>query len=207
MTMLLSCGWVASAMPAGFDAYQVIIDKHPFGEEPLEKEPAAVDPGQTFARYLRVSMMYEGPGGDVRVGIVDTQNKTSYVLKVGETKDGIELASADMGSLEARLKMGGTEVPLTLQEGSPAKVQQGAPARQNNRPSTFEERRQALIQRIQQQNQQSEPPPQPALSGEALRKRYEEVQMNAIREGLPPLPMQLTPEMDAQLVSEGVLDP
>jgi len=31
--------------------------------------------------------------------------------------------------------------------------------------------------------------------------------MEVIRQGLPPLPIPLTPEMDAQLVSEGVLPP
>jgi len=40
-----------------------------------------------------------------------------------------------------------------------------------------------------------------------LRAHLERVQMDAIRNGLPPLPLPLTPEMDAQLVKEGVLPP
>ena len=58
-----------------------------------------------------------------------------------------------------------------------------------------------------QQQQQPEPPPQPTLTGDALQKHLENVQMDAIRNGLPPLPMPLTPAMDAQLVKEGVLPP
>lgn len=49
-----------------------------------------------------------------------------------------------------------------------------------------------------------------ALSGDALKKHLEQYQMDLIRSGGtkgPPLPMQLTPEMDAQLVKEGVLPP
>ena len=48
------------------------------------------------------------------------------------------------------------------------------------------------------------------LKGEELTKHLEKYQMDLIRAGGekgPPLPMELTPEMDAQLVSEGVLPP
>jgi hypothetical protein len=46
------------------------------------------------------------------------------------------------------------------------------------------------------------------LSSVELQRKLQEYQMNLIRSGGqlgPPLPMQLTPEMDAQLVNEGVL--
>ena len=46
------------------------------------------------------------------------------------------------------------------------------------------------------------------VSAEALKKHLEQYQMDLIRSGGakgPPLPMQLTPEMDQQLVNEGVL--
>lgn len=50
----------------------------------------------------------------------------------------------------------------------------------------------------------------PHLTGEEQRKFLEQYQMDIIRAGGakgPPLPIQLTPEMDAQLVKEGVLPP
>jgi hypothetical protein len=58
------------------------------------------------------------------------------------------------------------------------------------------------------------PPPAPAqpdkprLTGEALKEHLKNYQMDLIRAGGkkgPPLPMALTPEMDAKLVEEGVL--
>ena len=64
-----------------------------------------------------------------------------------------------------------------------------------------------------------EPPPQPQpeppkLSPEEEQRRREEIranlqeyQMEVIRQGMPPLPIPLTQEMDDQLVAEGVLDP
>ena len=47
----------------------------------------------------------------------------------------------------------------------------------------------------------------PGLSGEELQKHLQEIQMDAIRKGLPPLPIPLTKEMDDKLVSEGVIPP
>lgn len=50
----------------------------------------------------------------------------------------------------------------------------------------------------------------PKLTGDALQQHIQQYQMDLIRAGGtkgPPLPMQLTPEMDQQLVKEGVLPP
>lgn len=47
----------------------------------------------------------------------------------------------------------------------------------------------------------------PQQEGELLDKQLQEYQMQLIREGLPPLPIPLTKEMDDQLVSEGILPP
>ena len=57
------------------------------------------------------------------------------------------------------------------------------------------------------QERQAEPPPQPKYTGEELEKHLKEYQMEVIRQGLPPLPIPLTPDMDDQLVKEGVLPP
>ena len=43
------------------------------------------------------------------------------------------------------------------------------------------------------------------VSGEDAEKMLQEYQMHLIRKGLAPLPLKLTPEMDDQLVKEGVL--
>jgi hypothetical protein len=79
----------------------------------------------------------------------------------------------------------------------------------SSQQNSYAERRRALLRKIEERRKQQaeEKPPEPKLTGDALKKHLEDVQMDAIRSGRPPLPMPLTPEMDAQLVSEGVLPP
>lgn len=205
MLIFLGLSMVASANEEGFGRYKIIIDKHPFGEDPPEADTVQVAPGQSFARNLRLSMLFEGPQQDVRVGIVDNSTKKNYILKVGEIANGIELIEADIGKSEAMLKKGNEVALFKLEEG--AVPQKAAPQQQPSRQSSYAERRRALLQKIEERRKKEEEPKQPQLTGEALRKHLEQVQMNAIREGLPPLPLPLTPEMDAQLVQEGVLPP
>ena len=54
------------------------------------------------------------------------------------------------------------------------------------------------------QTRQVEPP---KMSQDDLEKHLREYNLEAIRKGLPALPIQLTPEEDDQLVKEGVLPP
>jgi hypothetical protein len=51
------------------------------------------------------------------------------------------------------------------------------------------------------------PPPEPKYTGEELQKHLENYQLEVIRQGLPPLPIPFTPEMDRKLVEEGILPP
>lgn len=148
-------------------------------------------------------MLFEGPSGDLRAGIVDTVKNKSYTLKVGEEVDSIELVEADILKSEAMLKKGNEVVLFKLEAGKPEVLSK---SQQNSRQSSYAERRKDLLKKIEDRRKTEEPKP-PALTGAALRQHLEQVQMNAIREGLPPLPLPLTPEMDAQLVSEGVLPP
>lgn len=185
-----------------FQRYQLIIDKHPFGEEPPEAETVQIPLNQSFAKNLRLSMLFEGPDGDVRVGVIDAAGKKSYILRIGEEEDGLELVEADLSASEALLRKGSEVALFKLESGE---IEPLTKSQQAARKSSYEERRRERIAASQQQP--SEEPQQPRLTGEALRKHLEEVQMDAIRNGLPPLPIPLTPEMDAQLVKEGVLPP
>ena len=197
----LSC----AAAVTGFERYQLILDRHPFGDVPLEGDLAIVPADQSFARNMRLSMMFERTDGSIRVGFVDSTSNKSYILGIGETQDGLELIEANIQSSEAMLRKGNEVVLFKLEAGTPA--QQVTKAQQNTRQQSYTDRRKALLQKIEDQRKPEEPPPQPRLTGEALRKHLEGVQMDAIRNGLPPLPIPLTPEMDAQLVNEGVLPP
>lgn len=183
----------------GFARYQMIIEKHPFGEEPVEEAPVQVAPSQSFARKMRLSMLFEGPDGDVRAGIVDAQNNKSYILRVEQEEDGLVLEEANLQASEAMLRKGNEVALLKLEGGEPEPVTQ---QQRQERQTTYAERRQARMAA-----KEPKEPPQQRLTGAALRQHLEEVQMDAIRTGKPPLPMPLTPEMDAQLVAEGVLDP
>jgi hypothetical protein len=202
--ILIATALAANAADDGFARYQIIIDKHPFGEEPPEAETVQISLNESFAKNLRLSMLFEGPGGDLRAGIIDTSRNKNYILRVGETEDNIELVEADINSSEAMLRKGNEVALFKLKEDDRPQVL--SKKQQSSRQSSYAERRKALLQKIEDRRK-TEEPKEPALTGEELRKHLEDVQMDAIRTGKPPLPMQLTPEMDAQLVQEGVLPP
>lgn len=199
--ILLSYALSGMAIEDGFARYQIIIDKRPFGEEPPEAETVQISLNQSFARNLRLSMLFEGPNGDLRAGIIDASRKKNYILSIGEIQDGLELLEADLSASEAMLRKGNEVALFKLESGAPEPLSK---SQQASRQTSYAERRRALLQKTAPTQQQ---PAAPQLTGEALKKHLENVQMDAIRNGLPPLPLPLTPEMDAQLVSEGVLDP
>jgi len=206
--ILLFSALLSGAAEEGFSRYQPIIDKQPFGQEPLEADAiqTAASSAQSFARNLRLSMLLEGSDGSVRAGIIDTDNKKSYILGVGELQDGLELVEADINASEALLRKNSEVVLFKLESGDGEQIAMSQPS---SRQNSYAERRRALLKKIEERRNRpaEEKPPEPKLTGDALKKHLEDVQMNAIRSGLPPLPMPLTPEMDAQLVSEGVLPP
>ena len=200
--LVLFCAAMACAADnEGFGRYQLIIDKRPFGEEPLEAEVVQISLNESFAKSLRLSMLFEGSPGDVRVGIIDKSNDKNYTFRVGETINDILLIEANIDESTALLQKGNEVAEFTLKADDKPKV---VPKKDvTTRKTAYQQRREALLKNIQSKQDQEKP----ALTGEDLRKHLEEVQMDAIRTGKPPLPLALTPEMDAQLVAEGVLDP
>ncbi len=207
-TVLISLCFAAFSVAAQetFDRYQIIIDRQPFGNEPLDPNAAQIVPAdQSFARNLRLSMLFEGIDGNMRVGIIDNAGKENYILCVGEPKNGIELIEADIHASEAMLQKGNEVVLFKLESDKSKKSSKSKPAK---RKYSYAERRRTLLKKIKdRRKKKAKPPTKPKLSGKALKKHLEEVQMDAIRTGKPPLPLPLTPEMDAQLVQEGILPP
>ncbi len=209
LSLLVLC--VAGAVAAradvpAFDRYQIILDRKPFGEAPPPEvvEPV-ITPEQSFAKNIRMCTLLEDERG-IRIGLIDLQSNKNFFLGVGENEEGIELVSASYKDEEAVLKKGSEMAVIKLQSGeiqplSPAEQQQRLAAPESRRPS-YAERRLA-----RQQQRAAEPPPQPKYTGEELEKHLQDYQMEVIRQGLPPLPIPLTPEMDNQLVNEGVLPP
>ncbi len=211
LAMTVTSAW-ASTTPPPFERYQVILNRKPFGAAPpppaMEKPPPPR--ADSFAKSLRLSMIIETDEGDLRVGFVDNRSGRSYMLISGEAQDGIELVSASFEEEEAILRNGEEMALLKLSSGE---FQEIAPSDQQsrieaarNRPSYADRRRQRMEQ-AQAQQAEAAKPIEPKYTGEELTKHLHEYQMEVIRQGLPPLPIPLTPEQDAQLVAEGYLPP
>jgi hypothetical protein len=198
---------------ADFARYQVILDRMPFGVEPTPESLAAAAaraaaPQELFTRNLKMCAVTRNLlTGDLQVGLTDAVTKKNYFLKVGESEDGITVLQADYDGERALLKKDEQEVWLGMNDAVAMKtVASGAlPAR------TVSSRVAAGGGRVQprQAIREIKVVP-PKYAGEELTKHLENYQMELIRAGGekgPPLPMELTPEMDKQLVEEGVLPP
>ena len=200
------------------DRYEVIVDRSPFGADPLsgvEAANSAKDAADAAAaskaaeRELRLCFLLESQTGEVRAGF---ENKTakagdpkSIMLMVGESFRGMKLLEIDLENSSATLDRSGNKVTFELAKGAASATAKKAPAQPQRRfGGGF--RRQAP--------KAPEKPAEPVLSPEEQAKKREEVrenlrqyQMEVIRAGMPPLPIPLTQEMDDQLVTEGILAP
>ncbi len=151
--ILLSSSLLIPAAEEGFKRYQIIIDKHPFGEEPAEAETVQIPANQSFARHLRLSMLFEGPENDLRAGIVDRSKKKNYILKIGEIQEGLELIEANLSRSEAMLRKGREMALLKLESGTPkAPSKNQAPSRKES----YAERRRALLKKIEERRKQTQ---------------------------------------------------
>lgn len=194
------------AQPPGFERYQVILDRKPFGEAPPVPEvpPPPPSPSESFARTLRLSALLEVEDGGLRAGIVDQQTQKSFFLGEGEVVEGIELVSVDYDNEEVVLRRGSEMAVLKL---ASTEIQPLGPAEQQARLQEVSRRPSYAERRRLREERRRQPPPEPKYTGEELERHLREYQMEVIRQGLPPLPIPLTPEMDDQLVAEGILPP
>lgn len=217
---------LAVAVEAGpaspdFARYEIILARKPFGDEPptAAGNPAAPAGGgaaaaqESLAKTLQMCAITRNQRtGVVQVGLVNTQAKKNYFLAVGETEDGIEVVDADYEGERALLRKDGQEYWISMSEVVPAAPAMAAPPGASAAPvaRVIRGTNVVMIGRVRGGAIRRPDTDRPKLSGEALEKHLQELQMNLIRaRGAlgPPLPMELTPEMDAQLVKEGVLPP
>ncbi len=196
----------------GMERYRVILERHPFGrpEAPAAPPPAAPAEDAAFAQNLRVSTLIEDAQG-VRVGLADAANRRSYLLRVGDDIEGIELVRADFRDETVVLRRGGEEAVLRLQAGPraptpAARAARGRPGTDAADPSSprgrWPRRRAAG-----DADDDGEDRGRPRMTREEMEAHLRQYSVEVIRQGLPPLPVQLTPEDDAMLVREGVLPP
>ena len=207
----------ALAQAPGFDRYEVILDRMPFGSEPADPVPGqgGAQPltlAESFAKNLKMcAITHHVISGKLQVGLIDNVTKKNYFLKIGDEEDGIEVVEADYEGERVLLRKGAEEVWLGMnEETSSAKAPAAAvtqapragPGRVMPPPRRLNPRESASLP--------PQPPPESIYKGEALAKHLEQYQMELIRakgEKGPILPLELTPEMDNQLVAEGVLPP
>ena len=204
--LLLTAVVVRADVPAeiSFERYQGILDRKPFGAlPPTEQVVTAVPQAESFAKRLRLSTIIEVNDGSMKIGFIDTGTGKNYMLQPGESLDGIEVVSGSWADEEAILKQGDEMALIKLASGS---VEAITPADQQRRQAEqqrpdYQARRRARVQ------PEPEVVPPPKYTGEELQKHLQNYQMEVIRQGLPPLPIPLTPEMDRKLIEEGVLPP
>ena len=134
----------AVAEDPNFARYKTILDRMPFGPEPVgfnpdsgvgaavsaanaEMEAAAAElaqqeEAQRMLASVRISAINVTPRGSVAVGFTDAsrQPAATYYMKVGETRDGwlVKAADADPKVMSVTLERDGVEGTLKLGEGA-----------------------------------------------------------------------------------------
>lgn len=134
----------ATAADPKFERYRTIMDRMPFGPEPVNFNPDAPggrgggagggpeggDPAaqeamksqeeQRILAAVRISALNVTPSGKIAVGFTDSSKQPAgnYYLKVGETRDGWTVKAADAREMKVTLARDGVEATLGLGEGS-----------------------------------------------------------------------------------------
>mgnify|MGYP001553311848 CR=1 FL=1 len=117
-TATLLVAATAGAAIEGFDRYQVIVDRKPFGEPPPPPQaPPAPPPEETppWADTYRLCSVYEAEGSEVRVGLLEMKSNKALILAIGEAQNGILLLSADVAEETATLSKDGRQVTMKLE--------------------------------------------------------------------------------------------
>ena len=153
--IVLSAAVFAEGQP--FDRYQTIIDRKPFGPEPVNFDPEAT-PGsaaanvaaegemtaeqrtaeeQQLASNVRVSILNVSPAGVVKVGFTDSSANPAenYYLAVGASQNGWNVKSADPASESVTLVKDGVEVTVKLGETAGGGGKGGAAKQASARPA------------------------------------------------------------------------
>ncbi len=136
---LLAAPWLPAG-PAlaerggGFDRFQIIIDRQPFGAIPVapqptpgatDPDPMPVDEGPPLQETIKLQMLTRY-GGVPAAGFSDAESGRSFYLFEGQSIDEYTLLEADVALGVVRLRKGAREVELSLAGAGSATS--GAPA-------------------------------------------------------------------------------
>lgn len=200
--------------------YQIILDKQLLGSVRQVTPPAVAPPvnvpAPAWSQNYRMTMMtQDGRDGSIRVGLQNLQDQTSLLLIEGKDRyEDFALVSANITQGSAQISYKGVSHRFDLQSGPGVTRREPAgrntpETRQSSSPRT-PSTRSSSSPRTSGRNRGEEKPTlqiRRFASREELQEHLKQQQMDAIRTGKPPLPIPLTPEMDQQLVQEGVLPP
>lgn len=198
-----------------FSDYQIILDRKPFGDpaanaasipEPIRN----VTPQESFAANLKLTGIYELKDGTLKAAITDKKSNKYFSIIVEETDpaSGITLLDLDYEKEEVTLQKGSEVVVLAMRGDAQTTVLSNQ--EQEERAQQAAQRRQSYAERRKQRMLERQKPveiPEPKYTGAELEEHLQNYQMEVIRQGLPPLPVQLTADRDEQLVEEGYLAP
>ena len=200
------------APKSAFDKYDVILARKLFGEVPAgpvrpptppPSGPPPRNPDQGFATQMRITYMERAKSGDLVVGIYDDRTKWTATLRIGESLDGITLVDASYQDEKALLRKGSREEEISSQATAGNLAANPQPY-WVDRKKAREERVMQMRERVANQR---------PLSGDeqkALEEHLRNYNLKLIKAGGelgPPLPIELSPEEDAELVREGYLPP
>ncbi|MEI7437632.1 MAG: hypothetical protein WCL16_12585 [bacterium] len=196
--------------------------------------PAAVPDAESFIKTLKMTAITKNDLTEsVCVGLSDTTTKKNYFLTVGDEEDGIALVEADYDHDRALLRKAGDSRWINMNgdvaAGAAAPSLRGLPP-----PPSLASVRSVvrgsssgppgLTTEQYQRTRHLRPMPSPPssslgrgdaspggvkLSNEEIEAKLRKYNMDLIRAGGEkgiPLPIELSPEEDAQLVKEGVLE-
>jgi hypothetical protein len=217
---------------ADLGSYQAIIDRKPFGRA---GDPASMIPTSTTLRVdsplrdIKMCAIIESDDAPPRVGLQNLKTQKSYLLSVGDMEDGLELVEADFKAERALIRIdaeeqwvqiGGAAVAAPASSSGASRLGSRPPGvfsmltglqPQTNRPSYASMRagKRAEAEEVRRKRLEAATN-MPPIHPEVMESYLKEYQMNLIRSGGslgPALPIPLTPDMDDQLVREGVLPP
>ena len=210
-----------------FKRYRIILERKPFGDFDAAAAAAAaananIIPPALLPNFAKNYSMCASTDsyGEIMVGFIDKGKKSGtqyYYLRVGEENDGVTLVAADYANESATLLREGQKFDITmsgpkLAGSSPTKEQTGARPLFSRSKSQKNQSYSSRLKKHRESRIKVESRikyPKENMSKEEITEHLRKLNMELIRaQGSkgPPLPLQLTPEEDAQLVSEGVLD-
>ncbi|MFO7535634.1 MAG: hypothetical protein R6X19_08140 [Kiritimatiellia bacterium] len=118
--LIFAAGAILAADGTGgdFSRYSVIMERQPFGLPPsaaAQAEGGAPVAADSFASHVRLTVLMQEDGGQVRVGFVDKKQKDKlYMLAVGEREDDYEVLEANLPEEMAKIRKGAEEQWLSM---------------------------------------------------------------------------------------------